>query len=158
MFVFMTLHGTLIDTASSEMTNNLKTLWFKSLLRQDIAYYDITDISGTATIISTNGMKYKMGTGHKLGEGVQFFFTLSGGIIFALWSSWRVALVMVFSVIPLMTLSVFSLLRMNHTQSTRANASYSKAGSIVYTVRSCCCHTLDVDEARVVLMLSDFRI
>lgn len=134
MFVFMTLHGTLIGAASSEMTKNLKTKWFNSLLRQDMTYYDMTDVSATSTIIGTNGMTYKMGTGQKLGEGVQFFFTLAGGIVFALWSSWRVTLVMLSSVVPLMALSVFFLLKMNQTQTARANASYSKAGSIVYAV------------------------
>ena len=61
MFVFMTLHGTLIDTAANEMTNSFKTQWFNSLLRQDMAYFDIMDISGAATIIGVNGMKYKQG-------------------------------------------------------------------------------------------------
>lgn len=133
MCLFMTLHATLLETASNEMTNNLKTAWFQSLLRQDMAYYDITDISGTATIISTNGMKFKMGTGQKLGVGVQFFSTLVGGIVFSLWSSWRVTVLMFCSVMPLMALSFSILLRMNRTQTARANESYSKAGSVVYT-------------------------
>lgn len=133
MFVFMTLHGTLIDTAANEMTNSFKTQWFKSLLRQDMTYFDIMDISGTATIIGVNGMKYKMGMGNKLGEGIQFFFTLTGGLTFAIWSSWRVTLVMIVSVLPVMALSIFSLLKMNQTQSARADESYGKAGSIVHT-------------------------
>ncbi|KAL3938481.1 MAG: hypothetical protein SGBAC_006615 [Bacillariaceae sp.] len=129
----MTLHGTLIDTAANEMTNSFKTQWFKSLLRQDMTYFDIMDISGTATIIGVNGMKYKMGMGNKLGEGIQFFFTLTGGLTFAIWSSWRVTLVMIVTVLPVMALSIFSLLKMNQTQSARADESYGKAGSIVHT-------------------------
>lgn len=98
-----------------------------------MAYFDIMDISGAATIIGVNGMKYKIGMGQKLGEGIQFFFTLAGGLTFALYSSWRVTLVMIVSVLPLMALSMFSLLKMNQTQSARAEESYAKAGSIVHT-------------------------
>ena len=133
MFVFMSLHSILFERASNTMTKNLKTIWFKSLLRQDIAFFDILDISGTATIIGTNGLKFQMGVGNKLGEGIQFSFTFIGGIVFALWSSWRVTLVMLFAALPLMALSTFFLLKMNRTRTARANDSYSKAGSIVYT-------------------------
>jgi hypothetical protein len=56
-----------METSAGEMTEALKTQWFESLLRQDMAYYDIVGVSGgTATIISTNGMQFKTGVGHKL--------------------------------------------------------------------------------------------
>jgi hypothetical protein len=55
----MTGQSLLLEIASSEMTALLKTQWFEAMLRQDMTYYDIRDVSGTATIISTNGAKYK---------------------------------------------------------------------------------------------------
>ena len=58
-FIFMTLQAALLETAAGEMTEALKTQWFQALLRQDMAYYDITDVSGTATIININGKKYR---------------------------------------------------------------------------------------------------
>jgi ATP-binding cassette subfamily B (MDR/TAP) protein 1 len=58
-FVSLSAYSTLLETAAGEMTLSLKTQWFQALLRQDLAYYDIQDVSGTATIISTNGAKYK---------------------------------------------------------------------------------------------------
>jgi hypothetical protein len=54
----MTGQSLLMEMASSEMTALLKTKWFEALLRQDMTYYDIRNVSGTATIISTNGAKY----------------------------------------------------------------------------------------------------
>jgi hypothetical protein len=48
-----------LETAAGEMAISLKEQWFQALLRQDLAYYDIQDVSGTAMIISTNGAKYK---------------------------------------------------------------------------------------------------
>jgi ATP-binding cassette subfamily B (MDR/TAP) protein 1 len=59
IFVFMTLGAGLLETAAGEMTETMKNQWFGALLRQDMAYYDISDVSGTATIINTNGRKFK---------------------------------------------------------------------------------------------------
>lgn len=59
VFVAMTLTATLLETAAGEMTTEMKTQWFQALLRQDMAYYDISDVSGTATIINTNGKKFR---------------------------------------------------------------------------------------------------
>ena len=49
----------LMETAADEMTKELKEDWFKALLRQDMAYFDIRDVSSQASIISTNGRQYK---------------------------------------------------------------------------------------------------
>jgi len=57
--IFMTLTATFLETAAGEMTEAMKTQWFQALLRQDMAYYDISDVSGTATIINTNGKKFR---------------------------------------------------------------------------------------------------
>jgi ATP-binding cassette subfamily B (MDR/TAP) protein 1 len=55
----MTLQTLLLELAATEMTENLKTQWFQALIRQDMAYYDLRDVSGAATIISINGQKFK---------------------------------------------------------------------------------------------------
>jgi ATP-binding cassette subfamily B (MDR/TAP) protein 1 len=127
----MTLQATLLETAAGEMTESLKTQWFEALLRQDMAYYDINDVSGTATIIGTNGKKFRKGLGRKMGESVQFLITMLGGLVFGFWCSWRVSL-LVLTIVPFMALSTAFLLKMNQTQTARANTSYAKAGGIVY--------------------------
>lgn len=75
------------------------------------------------------------GLGRKLGEGIQFCITLVGCLAFAFWSSWRVSLV-VLTLIPLMIGATNFLIKMTTTQTQRANSSYAKAGSIVYTTVS----------------------
>jgi ATP-binding cassette subfamily B (MDR/TAP) protein 1 len=55
----MSLQNGLLETAAGEMTISMKTKWFDALLRQDLAYYDIKDVSGTASIITSNGAKYR---------------------------------------------------------------------------------------------------
>ena len=58
-FVAMGSQSLFLELAATEMTNNLKKQWFEALLRQDMAYYDLRDVGGTSTIISTNGQKFK---------------------------------------------------------------------------------------------------
>jgi ATP-binding cassette subfamily B (MDR/TAP) protein 1 len=130
-FLSMTAQSTLLETAAGNMTFSLKTSWFDALLRQDMAYYDIKDVSGTATMISTAGAKYKAGVGRKLGEGVQFFVTFIGGFIYAFYASWRTSLILL-AVVPVMSASVLFVVKMNQSQTKMANETYAEAGSIVY--------------------------
>ena len=58
-FVTMALQSSFLESAAAEMTDTMKQEWFDALLRQDLAYYDIMDTSGTATIITVNGTKFK---------------------------------------------------------------------------------------------------
>lgn len=54
----MTVQNYLAESAAETMTNNLKTEWFRALLRQDMAYFDIRDVKGESTILSSNGNRY----------------------------------------------------------------------------------------------------
>ena len=58
-FTFMTAQATLLESAAGIMTRDMKNKWFQALLRQDMAFYDIKDVSGTASIISSNGQVFK---------------------------------------------------------------------------------------------------
>ena len=55
----MTAQATLLESAAGIMTRDMKRKWFRALLRQDMAFYDIKDVSGTATVITSNGLKFK---------------------------------------------------------------------------------------------------
>jgi len=68
--------GAFLVTASDDMTVNLKRKWFEAVIRQDMAYFDLQDVSGTTAIMSTNGAKYKKGISKKLGSGVQLTCTV----------------------------------------------------------------------------------
>ena len=134
-FVFAMGNSTFFETAADLMTLDLKKQWFQALLRQDHAYFDITDISATATIISTNGLKYKKGLGQKFAGCIQFAVTFFGGLSYAFWASWQVSL-MLLTTIPFIASSAWFLITMNQSQSSRANAGYADAGSTVQTTVS----------------------
>ena len=73
--------------------------WFAALLKQDQAYYDVTNTGGVAGSVGPAATKYRRGLGRKFGEGVQFLTTGVGGLSFAFYSSWKVAFV-VLAVVP----------------------------------------------------------
>ena len=124
-----------METAANEMTINLKRKWFQAMIRQDMAYFDLEDVSGTATIISTNGAKFKKGVGKKLGHGVQFTVTVLAGFGLAFYASWRITLVTL-AVVPVMAGSVAWVLNINQSKTKRDNESYAKAGGVVYQTAS----------------------
>lgn len=148
--VSMTAQATLLDTAAGIMTDDLKTSWFDALLRQDMAYHDIKDVAGSSSIISTNGRKYRKGVGRKLGEGIQFTITFLGGLGYAFYASWQVSLI-ILTVVPFMAVATLFLLKMNVSQSTRAQESYAEAGSVVYTTVSAIRTVLVSNTLRAVL-------
>ena len=58
-----------------------------------------------------------------------------GGIAYALFASWRVALV-VLAVTPFISISALAVVSLNQSKSTRAAEAYSKAGSVAYSTVS----------------------
>jgi ATP-binding cassette, subfamily B (MDR/TAP), member 1 len=84
----MTVQTMLMETAAGEMTREMKNSWFRALLRQDMAYHDIRDVPGQATLITANGSRYRKGVGRKLSEAVQFFIAFIGSLAYSFWSSW----------------------------------------------------------------------
>lgn len=123
------------ETLAYHATQHFSLKWFSALLRQDAAYFDVNDVSGIAGEIGPSAIKYRRGIGRKFGEGIQFFTTSVGGLGFALWSSWRTAVVVI-ALIPLMGVSALSVMQLNQTKGIRSAAAYKMAGGIAYTTVS----------------------
>jgi ATP-binding cassette, subfamily B (MDR/TAP), member 1 len=123
------------ETCAYHASNTLRLQWFAALLRQDAAYFDVYDISGTAVEIGASVIRFRRGAGRKLGEGVQFLTTGIGGIAFGFYSQWKVALVTL-ALLPFVATFCAWLMELYRTKGARAAASYKMAGSIVYTAVS----------------------
>jgi ATP-binding cassette subfamily B (MDR/TAP) protein 1 len=92
----------------------------------------VYDIGGLAGQIGPNANKYRRGLGRKMGEAFQFFTTGVGGLAFAFYVSWRVALV-VLTVIPFVALSAMATVYYNQSKGQRAATAYKTAGSVAYS-------------------------
>jgi hypothetical protein len=44
MFIFLTLYGSLLEMVASKIMETLKTQWFQSLLKPNMAYNDIAQM------------------------------------------------------------------------------------------------------------------
>lgn len=135
IFISMTTQSALMETAAGEMTRNMKTSWFEALLRQDMAYYDIQDVSGQATLISSNGRKYRKGVGRKFAEAVQFTFAFIGAMVYSFIASWQVTLA-ILAISPVLVLSGYYVIQIVTSYTARSNACYAKAGAVVSTAVS----------------------
>jgi len=124
-----------LEICAHRATKSFRLQWFQSLLRQDAAFFDVHDIGGLASTIGPNSGRFRRGIGRKLGEGLQFFTTGVGGIVFAFYQSWSVALV-ILGILPLVSLAAISVLKINQTKGARESRAYSKAGSVAYSTVS----------------------
>ena len=68
-------------------------------------------------------------------EGIQFLTTGIGGVGYAMYASWRVALV-VLALCPFISISALAVVSLNQSKSSRAAVAYSKAGSVAYSTVS----------------------
>lgn len=124
-----------LEIVATRATRSFRMQWFNALLSQDAAFFDVYDISGMAASIQPNANKFNRGTGRKLGEGIQFMTTFIGGIIYAFYSSWKVAFV-ILAILPFVALASLGVLTINQTKGSRASAAYSLAGSTAYATVS----------------------
>jgi ATP-binding cassette, subfamily B (MDR/TAP), member 1 len=130
-----TLQTGCLEAVAFYASREYRREWFKALLRQDQAFFDVYNISGIAAQMGPNANKYRRGLGRRFGEGVQYTTTAVGGLAYAFYSSWRMALVVVCA-IPLVSLAALSLVRINQSKGVREANTYKKAGSIANTAVS----------------------
>jgi len=135
-FVAAAVQNICFELVSTIATRNFRLAWFKALLRQDSAFFDVRyEASGLASTIEPNSRKISFGLGKKFGEGIQFFVTTVAGIAYAFYASWRVAIIVI-AVLPFVGLSGYWVTQVNQDKSNAANKSYAKAGTVAYQTLS----------------------
>ena len=88
-----------------------------------------------ASTIGPNSGRFRRGIGQKFGEGIQFLTTGVGGIAYAFYADWKVALV-ILGILPLVSMAAIGVLKINQTKGAREARAYSKAGSVAYSTIS----------------------
>jgi len=120
------------EVVAYKASESMRLKWFHALLRQDPAFFDVYDVGGIANSVTPAANKYRRGLGRKFGEGIQFFTTGVGGVAYALFEEWRVALV-VLSFCPVIAFFSVGVVQLNQSKSARSSKAYSKAGSVAYS-------------------------
>lgn len=93
------------------------------------------DIGGVAGQIGNQSDKFRRGIGRKFGEGIQFTTTGVGGIIFSLYSDWRVSLVII-AMIPFVSMAGLAVMSLNQKKGRLSAESYKHAGGVAYSAVS----------------------
>lgn len=72
--MFLVGQAVCLEMAASIAQTDYKIQWFNALLRQDMAYYDIKDVSSQATVVAANAAKFKRYVNPVLVYQVSFIF------------------------------------------------------------------------------------
>jgi ATP-binding cassette subfamily B (MDR/TAP) protein 1 len=128
-FVLVYLHTTCFTIAATRMTRGLRLAYVKSILRQEIAYFDTCTPGSVATRISTNANLIQTGLSEKVGIAAQGFAMLIAAFCVAFSQNWKLTLVTATTlpaVIILVGLTVF----FDQKLEAQILDIYSKAGGL----------------------------
>ncbi|CAI4228037.1 unnamed protein product [Auanema sp. JU1783] len=113
--------------------NRLRRAFLKSILRQDITWFDKNHSGTLATKLFDNLERVKEGTGDKVGLMIQFVSQFFGGFIIAFTYDWRLTLIMM-ALAPFMIVCGAFIAKLMATAATREAKKYAIAGGIAEEV------------------------
>ena len=111
------------------MTRGLRLAYVKSILRQEIAYFDTCTPGSVATRISNNANLIQTGLSEKVGIAVQGISMLVSAFIVAFTKSWKLTLV-TGTTLPAVVLLVGITVVLDQKLEAQILDVYSKAGSL----------------------------
>ncbi|KAH7432151.1 hypothetical protein KP509_07G010800 [Ceratopteris richardii] len=121
-------------TVGERQAERMRYLYLKSLLRQDLSFYDQEVTAGDAMeSIIVDAFHIKQATGEKIGNLLQIFGTLLSGYIIAFIEGWKLTFVASIA-IPLIVISGFTMGSIVSKISKSVSAANSKASCIVEQV------------------------
>lgn len=79
-----------IPYGAARITNRVREEYVKSVLRQDMAFFDEAKPGGIVAALSGYTLDFEEGISIKLGEGIQSCCALVSGLLVALYFSWQI--------------------------------------------------------------------
>jgi ABC-type multidrug transport system fused ATPase/permease subunit len=128
MFITQTLQTACMSAAAGRQTKRLRELYFTSLLRQCITFYDSNDNGALATSVMERTLIFQDGMGEKLALGFQFGTSFFAGLIVALYYVWQLSLLMM-GIVPLLAILIGIIVTFLKKSSEESLNAYTIAGS-----------------------------
>jgi len=113
----------------------IRELYIKSVLRQDIAWFDENKVTELPTKIISATAKIQEGLGKRIGDALMFFAQFIGLYVVGFWFSWKLALVIMCG-LPLILSAVTFLQKVVKKKETCDDLNYAAAGGIATEVLS----------------------
>jgi ABC-type multidrug transport system fused ATPase/permease subunit len=117
--------------AAQRQSVKIRTEYFRSLLRQEMGWFDEQETGALTSRIGDDVNKIQEAIGDKVGAYVQFMTMFISGMIIAFVSGWRLALV-ILSVLPLLAAVGFFFSKVMSQAATKGQTFYANAGGIAY--------------------------
>ncbi|XP_070561508.1 ATP-dependent translocase ABCB1-like isoform X2 [Ptychodera flava] len=117
-------------------THKLRKAFFKSILRQEIGWFDKHQSGELTTRLSDDLEQVRTGIGDKFCLMIQFTSAFLCGFAIAFSKSWKLSLVMM-SMTPLLAIAAAVMGKVIASFATREQEAYAQAGSVAEEVLSC---------------------
>ncbi|XP_059164342.1 ATP-dependent translocase ABCB1-like [Physella acuta] len=130
------IHIAFLQISCERQILKLRKVFFRSLLRENIAWYDKQQSGELTTRLADDLERVKEGIGDKTGLAIQFLSQFLAGILLGFVKGWKMTLVLM-SLTPLLAICAAVLGKLMASYSAREQEKYAKAGAIAEEVLSC---------------------
>ncbi|XP_046689425.1 ATP-binding cassette, sub-family B (MDR/TAP), member 4 [Silurus meridionalis] len=121
--------------AAGRQVKRLRKLFFHSILKQDIGWFDVNETGQLNTRLADDIFKINEGIADKLGTLIQSLTTFLTGFIIGFIKGWKLTLVIV-SISPLLGISAAVISKVMTSFTSMEQTSYAKAGAVAEEVLS----------------------
>ncbi|XP_038653369.1 ATP-dependent translocase ABCB1-like isoform X2 [Scyliorhinus canicula] len=118
---------------SARQTRRLRKIFFHTLLRKEIGWFDVNPVGQLNTRLTADINKINEGIGDKIGLLFQYISTFVGGIIIGFARGWKLTLV-ILAASPLLALSAVLWSKLTVSFTNLEMTAYAKAGAVAEEV------------------------
>ncbi|CAG8506586.1 14903_t:CDS:10 [Cetraspora pellucida] len=135
VFIVGYLQMSLWMIAGERQANRLRLIYYSSILRQDITFFDTVSTGDVTTRISGDIALFQEGISEKVGQVLQYAATFFGGFIIGFIKGWKLTLVLC-AVFPLMATAGGFMAKALSKGTSEGQDAYAAAGGVAEQVFS----------------------
>ncbi|XP_016920161.1 multidrug resistance protein homolog 49 isoform X1 [Apis cerana] len=132
-FVFAVFTVDLLNIAASRQIVRVRKMFLRSILRQDMTWYDINTSTNFASRITEDLDKMKDGIGEKLGVFTYLMVSFISSIIISFVYGWKLTLV-VLSCAPIIVIATAVVAKVQSSLTAQELTAYGQAGNVAEEV------------------------
>lgn len=129
-FVFAVASISCLNYSAHKQIGRVRRLFFRSVLRQDMGWYDTRDPATFATKLTENLDKMQDGIGEKLGMFTYLIVSFVASVVMSFLHGWKLTLV-VLSCAPIIIAATAIVAKMQSTLAAKEQEAYGSAGAAV---------------------------
>ncbi|CAO1320937.1 unnamed protein product [Diamesa hyperborea] len=131
--IFVALSIDILNRNAQKQISKIRKLFLESVLRQDMAWYDLNTSDSFAVRITDDLDKLKEGIGEKLSIFIYLLMSFVISVVFSFFYGWKLTLVMM-TCAPVIILCTAVVAKMQSSLTEKELKSYSSAGSVAEEV------------------------